>query len=708
MTFFHSANYFGHGGVNASIPSSSITNVSQEFADIISNSQYTDYSSYKYLIGVNDPPIDFKVTNAAKYLPNEIETIAHLKLIRAFSVMKKRVIGSADSNNAANLWRVFVTRAVRRFIVFVTAIKKTVVIQGKAYDEPSMFNLANTKNSQLVATINQLLPPLDVIMVWHAFLLNSKSFYDTFVRCNLLDFANVPLPLHNIVACIDDFSFEFKVSQQFKRNYLDLIKKYTSYSLDLQYDINEINLYGDEKLFIYCPNCYEKLSEGISWINNENTGFSNSDLNATNINFALSSECYCTSFPIIAHEELRKLQLFADATKAGTLQGVYKHFSKVISAPGLVDRDPLNLSIEMALRIQEIWEDHKFEDLPTMVKSIISQLKNPLTGVLLMEYLNNQTISMTVPGGIEIGYDLVAAVMQQERFINRMNNINWLQSPFIKQISTDSCSRYANFFTMLSDPRLNQGILIPTLDIDLVWRTHRLHLSGYFFDCRSSACHSIIDDSLHEGRLDNSFKTTADAYQSRFGESYNVCYCQQCLISKSDAAEVPAANEHVVESNFEIKSLFDFDASSSFVGATSAKSGKNKVAKKRPRSKSSSSLSTSLSFDSNSYFTLDTIMNDPLTPIEEKLEDLISPVSCSGLSSPSLMPLSLYHSISSSDFSLFDAGTTVGEDSNCSLNDFDVGVDDQAITFGDIRNELLDSTLSTFFGTVPEGQFNFI
>ena len=183
----------------------------------------------------------------------------------------------------------------------------------------------------------------------------------------------------------------------------------------------------------------------------------------------------------------------------------------------------------------------------------------------------------------------------------------------------------------------------------MVWRTHRLHLSGYFFDCRSSACHSIIDDSLHEGRLDNSFKTTADAYQSRFGESYNVCYCQQCLISKSDAAEVPAANEHVVESNFEVKSLFDFDASSSFVGATSAKSGKNKVAK-RPRSKSSSSLSTSLSFDSNSYFTLDTIMNDPLTPIEEKLEDLISPVSCSGLSSPSLMPLSLYHSISSSDF----------------------------------------------------------
>ena len=92
MTFFHSANYFGHGGVNASITSSSITNVSQEFADIISNSQYTDYSSYKYLIGVNDPPIDFKVTNAAKYLPNEIETIAHLKLIRAFSVMKRELL----------------------------------------------------------------------------------------------------------------------------------------------------------------------------------------------------------------------------------------------------------------------------------------------------------------------------------------------------------------------------------------------------------------------------------------------------------------------------------------------------------------------------------------------------------------------------------------------------------------------------------------
>ena len=144
MTFFHSANYFGHGGVNASITSSSITNVSQEFADIISNSQYTDYSSYKYLIGVNDPPIDFKVTNAAKYLPNEIETIAHLKLIRAFSVMKKRVIGSADSNNAANLWRVLLPELFVASLCLLLQLK-TVVIQGKAYDEPSMFNLANTK-----------------------------------------------------------------------------------------------------------------------------------------------------------------------------------------------------------------------------------------------------------------------------------------------------------------------------------------------------------------------------------------------------------------------------------------------------------------------------------------------------------------------------------------------------------------------------------
>lgn len=170
-----------------------------------------------------------------------------------------------------------------------------------------------------------------------------------------------------------------------------------------------------------------------------------------------------------------------------------------MSAPGLIDRDPLNLSIEMALKIQEIWETHKYEEFPTMVKSIISQLKNPLTGVLLVEYLNNQTISMTVPGGIEIGYDLVSAVMQQERFVNKMNNINWLQSPHIKQILTESCSRYANFFTMLTDPCLTQEMLIPTLDIDLVWRTHRLHLSGYVFDCRSSACHSVIDGSLHEG-----------------------------------------------------------------------------------------------------------------------------------------------------------------------------------------------------------------
>ena len=144
MTFFHSANYFGHGGVNASIPSSSITNVSQEFADIISNSQYTDYSSYKYLIGVNDPPIDFKVTNAAKYLPNEIETIAHLKLIRAFSVMKRELLAQLIPTMLLIYGEFLLPELFVASLCLLLQLK-TVVIQGKAYDEPSMFNLANTK-----------------------------------------------------------------------------------------------------------------------------------------------------------------------------------------------------------------------------------------------------------------------------------------------------------------------------------------------------------------------------------------------------------------------------------------------------------------------------------------------------------------------------------------------------------------------------------
>ena len=67
---------------------------------------------------------------------------------------------------------------------------------------------------------------------------------------------------------------------------------------------------------------------------------------------------------------------------------------------------------------------------------------------------------------------------------------------------------------MLTDKNLKR-MLVPTLDIDLMWHTHQLWMYGYFHDCLNSPCHSAIDhnDKIEEAKLDNGFEYTSKAYK---------------------------------------------------------------------------------------------------------------------------------------------------------------------------------------------------
>ena len=53
-------------------------------------------------------------------------------------------------------------------------------------------------------------------------------------------------------------------------------------------------------------------------------------------------------------------------------------------------------------------------------------------------------------------------------------------------------------------------MLVPTLDIDLMWHTHQLWNYGYFKDCLESPCHTRIDhdDTVDENKLDDGYEYT--------------------------------------------------------------------------------------------------------------------------------------------------------------------------------------------------------
>lgn len=156
--------------------------------------------------------------------------------------------------------------------------------------------------------------------------------------------------------------------------------------------------------------------------------------------------------------------------------------------------------------------------------------------ILLRNYLQYNLISLTVRGGVQVGEDLVGCVLRQERFVEKMNKLDWLHSPLVFKSLQEAVLRYSRFFEMLTDANLRQ-MLVPTLDIDLAWHTHQLTMYGYFRDCRGSAVHTVIDhdDKVDEGRLDDGFSFTAKRYKQLYKEEYSVCFCLYCTSKRSDS-----------------------------------------------------------------------------------------------------------------------------------------------------------------------------
>lgn len=670
--------------INTSIPKSPTVALSDEFSSILASTNNFDFTSYTcsfittYDNGLSSDWDNFLgFTRETKCSPNSIDVIAHLKLLRAIAAMKKKVLLSCPNIDSAKVWKAFVSNAVRRFLVFVTAMKKTIPVQGtNGTNELMLYSASTDKNQEFISMMDELLPPLDVIMVWHSFLsANTKDAYDSLVRTRMLQFANYPLPLHNIVQFIDDRTFDYKVSKEFKKNYLDLIKKFTNQPFALIYEISEIKVYP-MNVDIYCPNCNDKLAESVPFSNGESTGFVDANFHTSNMNFfAKISECHCTCFEIITHDELRKLQLFSDVKRTGLLHGLFRHFSQVVNPPDQRNRNPTTLSIELALKLESSWESFHFENLRGMIKSLVSQLGNPESSKLLMGYLQFNPIGMTISGEVELGFDLVQSVLKQERFITRMNNMNWLQSPHINQFLTESCSRYSKFFTLLTEPTLKDQTLIPTLDIELIWQTHKLALQGYISDNLNSLCHCLIEEGKHEGKLDNSFKDTIDLYQQRFGESYNICYCQHCISLNFQVPEIVVSDSPV-----EVKSLFG-NHPASYFSTTPASSSSGVSSPKRRKL-----------HGSNSGLFLDTLMNNafssiaPMTPIDEALEDFMSCYSgvnldncssciTSNFGSPTIpirsIPsfLNISRTVSSSDMTIVDSLFSLTRLSSSSSND---------------------------------------
>jgi len=141
----------------------------------------------------------------------------------------------------------------------------------------------------------------------------------------------------------------------------------------------------------------------------------------------------------------------------------------------------------------------------------------------------------------ELVNELGKAVERQVLFVEKMSDSLWLRSPALGGTLKRGLIRYERFMQLFKE---RPGtMLVPTLDIDLVWHTHQCSPKSYQSLSEKVAGRSINhDDSLDKITLKDGFKKTCWFYETRFKDEYNVCLCWECEALKS---EVDAQFSHL-------------------------------------------------------------------------------------------------------------------------------------------------------------------
>lgn len=569
-----------------------------EYVNILQDPIWSDFASCSYMY------------NKKEHFPTVAETASHLKLLKAFQVYKEKIVGTSGTSPAefqVKTWQVFLSNAVRRFILFITALRKyhdideyyrqklprdqfLALIPSKnvrierlpKYYTPKeriIYNLGEEDKIQWADKFRVWLPPLDVVIVWHSFMLNPKTFYDICMRNKFIQFANFPFPLFELNKAIDNVSFEYAPKAGQQKAYESILARFTSDENDLIYHIDNFSMY-QHLVTVHCPQCHCPLVK-TPWTNDENTGFGDEGFRAN-----ITTPCACLKQTYVTHDTLRKRQMFADYKSDLPMPGVFKYFSHVVSTPKLPKLDAIQVSNLLKYNLELIFSHRNRKDggkLATFIEYIIEHqdqslgfvicgldrmekdyvppktirdkvpdaynnyiddhtpLLNFIVSILpfylyrpsmliLRNYLTMNLIHLTIPHSFQVWEDLVGCCLRQERFVEKMNNFNWLNSPVMASGLSESIIRYSRFLS-LENYRvypMYRAVLVPTLDIDLVWHTHQLSMHYYFKQSKTDH-----DDKIDAGRLNDSFEFTSKLYRFRFKEDYSICFCWYCVAIRS-------------------------------------------------------------------------------------------------------------------------------------------------------------------------------
>ncbi|KAI7536754.1 hypothetical protein KC331_g11296 [Hortaea werneckii] len=511
--------------------------------------------------------------------PTSDEIIAHLKLLECFyrlrqtigatdglfgisnSLVTGRGIDASETEQLESLaklaekrWSIYVSRAVDRFDIWIRNV----------FADQQMANLDWMEEGGPQAVLYQPqpplnpsqddVPPLDVLMVWHAYMLNPRAYLEDCLRNGRVRLWQTRFPWKAVDQRIDRETFAYEPGHL-------AVSAWGVMTGGLSWSNFELG-----KKEVCCPHCgglnlcdwstcgdgkgdRSKLQFGrlASWID----GILVSGNGYCDQKFGLA----CTACQQdIDHSSLAAGKfrsdleiLIEDCTPMrGTLldlQGL-PGASPDLNVDSSVSQATLvpNKLLALGLR-EEILSRHtrnartaneSLEGIREMINEALEKHKymrkagrraNSRT-IRAETIAIHRMMSRYEDNPSPFALDLVGAVIRQGSFIEKMHHIDWLHSPALFGTTKRLITKYDRFVRIMAD---GQKMAVPTLDVDLAWHTHQLSPSGYF-TYTVKHCMQFIDhdDKVAEDTLDDSFEWTSKRYQKLYREPYSECMCWYC------------------------------------------------------------------------------------------------------------------------------------------------------------------------------------
>ncbi|KAI9872060.1 MAG: hypothetical protein M1830_002108, partial [Pleopsidium flavum] len=433
-------------------------------------------------------------------------------------------------------WAVYVARAADRFATWWNTYVPISQRPLRQTDVASTGDFARTPTIGRPMNLSNT-PPLDVLMVWHAYMLNPRSFFEDCIRFGKMDFWATGMPWSIIDPCIDKASFEYMASDDSMRTFETIT--------GLAWD----NLHDGLHAKIICPKCQRNVN--CPWTTPETYTWNASNYMANGTGYADKEfRRQCSSCNIsITHELLRvqkfrrdiQLLLRDDSPMPGTIlsieglpqkpsKGRHEAFfpNRLISA-GLKSRilDLSDVNKEDAVGIDNIRTEIEFaikdknlvrKANDCIVSSTLLRTEKIALRRMLAHYWDNSSA---------FALDLVGAVIRQGSFVEKMHAIDWIHSPALTATMQRLIKKYDRYFLILAyNP---SQVAVPTLDVDLAWHTHQLSPPKYYdFSVHTTNILIDHDDKIDENKLSDAFEWTSKTYQKMFGEVYSECTCWYC------------------------------------------------------------------------------------------------------------------------------------------------------------------------------------